>query len=51
MIPFSPIYENKIPDEADALYLGGGFPENYVSEIASNKLTQFTALRIKRLAN
>lgn len=37
MIPFSPIYENKIPDDVDALYLGGGFPENYAKEIAQNR--------------
>ncbi len=38
MVPFSPLYENNLPEGVDALYLGGGFPENYVNEIASNKL-------------
>lgn len=38
MVPFSPMYEQKIPDDVDALYFGGGFPENYAGEISSNKL-------------
>lgn len=37
MIPFSPLYENKIPDGADALYFGGGFPENKAAALAANK--------------
>lgn len=35
LIPFSPMRDKKIP-EADLLYFGGGYPENYVKELASN---------------
>ncbi len=37
MIPFSPLYENKIPDKVDALYFGGSFPENAAAALAANK--------------
>ncbi|OQZ03066.1 MAG: hypothetical protein B6D34_09435 [Candidatus Brocadia sp. UTAMX1] len=33
---FSPIYDKRLPDDIDGLYLGGGFPELYASRLASN---------------
>ncbi|WNY23393.1 Cobyrinate a,c-diamide synthase [Methanimicrococcus hongohii] len=33
---FSPIYDSKLPD-VDALYIGGGTPEIYASELSLNK--------------
>ena len=33
---FSPIKDSKIP-ECDAIYLGGGYPENFAEELSNNK--------------
>ena len=33
---FSPLHDEKIPDEADGLLLGGGYPELYASQLSSN---------------
>jgi len=33
---FSPIKNNKVP-ECDAIYLGGGYPENFAEELSNNK--------------
>lgn len=35
---FSPLKDEKIPDDADMLYFGGGYPENYASELENNIL-------------
>lgn len=35
IVYFSPLAGEPIPDEAEALYLGGGFPEEFVSRLAS----------------
>lgn len=37
---FSPLAGHPIPDKADALYLGGGFPEEFLSELSSPALLQ-----------
>ncbi len=37
IIPFSPLADEGIPDGADALYLGGGYPELYVKELSGNR--------------
>jgi len=34
---FSPLAGDGIPDEADGIYLGGGFPEEFAADIASNR--------------
>ena len=34
---FSPIHDKYIPKEAAAIYLPGGYPENYLDELSSNK--------------
>ena len=36
IINFSPVKDKKLP-EVDALYLGGGFPESFLQELAANK--------------
>ena len=36
IIDFSPIKDKKIP-ECDILYFGGGYPENFLQELSSNK--------------
>lgn len=37
IVYFSPIHEPRIPEEADALYLPGGYPELYAKELAENQ--------------
>ncbi len=36
LLPFSPMDDPSIPPEADALYLGGGFPEMHAARLAAN---------------
>lgn len=35
LVPFSPLHDEKMPD-ADALFLGGGFPETHMEKLAAN---------------
>ena len=35
LIPFSPMYDDKLPD-VDALYIGGGFPEVHMEALENN---------------
>jgi len=37
IIPFSPLADTGIPEGADALYLGGGYPELYAKELSGNR--------------
>jgi cobyrinic acid a,c-diamide synthase len=34
---FSPIHDKKVPDNADGLYFGGGYPELYMDKLSENK--------------
>jgi cobyrinic acid a,c-diamide synthase len=36
IVPFSPLDDEMLPADTDGLYLGGGFPELYATELASN---------------
>lgn len=38
LITFSPLSGEGIPPEADGIYIGGGFPEEFASRIAANSL-------------
>ncbi|RJQ15046.1 MAG: cobyrinate a,c-diamide synthase [Nitrospiraceae bacterium] len=37
VITFSPLSDKMIPDDIDALYIGGGYPELYAKELSANK--------------
>lgn len=37
MVFFSPLSDRKIPDNVDALYIGGGYPELYAGQLSENK--------------
>ena len=37
LISFSAIDDEKLPDDLDALFIGGGFPETHMKELADNK--------------
>ena len=36
LLPFSPLHDAALPDDASALYLGGGYPELYASALSAN---------------
>ncbi len=36
IVPFSPLSDTCLPDDADGLYLGGGYPELYLEQLAGN---------------
>lgn len=36
-VSFSPIHDKKLPEGIAGLILGGGYPENYLSELSDNK--------------
>jgi cobyrinic acid a,c-diamide synthase len=37
LIPFSPLTEERLPHDVDALYFGGGYPELFADELSHNK--------------
>ncbi|MCA1961956.1 MAG: cobyrinate a,c-diamide synthase [Desulfomonile sp.] len=36
LVKFSPIADSELPDNLDALYLGGGYPEEHAEELSAN---------------
>lgn len=36
IVPFSPMHDPGLPPDLDAIYLGGGYPELYADQLASN---------------
>jgi cobyrinic acid a,c-diamide synthase len=36
LVPFSPMHDRRLPEDLDALYLGGGYPELYTAQIGGN---------------
>ena len=37
LIPFSPLADERLPDDVQGLYLGGGYPELYAAQLAENR--------------
>jgi len=37
IVSFSPLHDNKVPENMDGLILGGGFPEVFAEKISANK--------------
>lgn len=37
IVPFSPMHDRSLPQDIDALYLGGGYPELYAEELSANR--------------
>ena len=37
IVPFSPIHDEKLSEEIDGLYIGGGYPELYLKELSENE--------------
>jgi cobyrinic acid a,c-diamide synthase len=36
LVSFSPLHDKKLPDNLDAVYFGGGFPEMFIDKLSSN---------------
>jgi len=45
IVSFSPLHDRQVPENADALILGGGFPEVFAEEISANK-SMLTSLKV-----
>ncbi len=37
LVPFSPLHDAALPDQIEAILLGGGYPELYAKELSSNE--------------
>ncbi|NQT93093.1 MAG: cobyrinate a,c-diamide synthase [Lentisphaerae bacterium] len=37
LVPFSPLADGDLPPDLDALYIGGGYPEEYAEQLSANE--------------
>ncbi|MCW8825245.1 MAG: cobyrinate a,c-diamide synthase [Gammaproteobacteria bacterium] len=37
LVPFSPLKDSRLPDSLDGLFIGGGFPETHLEQLAANQ--------------
>ncbi|MHB8840287.1 MAG: cobyrinate a,c-diamide synthase [Candidatus Aquicultor sp.] len=37
LVPFSPMFDERLPDNLNGLYIGGGFPEVFMAELEKNR--------------
>jgi len=37
IVEFSPLYDDKLPDNIDGMYCGGGYPEMFAGKLSSNR--------------
>lgn len=44
LVEFSPINDEKLPEDIDGIYLGGGYPELYLKELSTNQ-TMLSAIK------
>jgi cobyrinic acid a,c-diamide synthase len=44
IVPFRPLHDRTLPDNIDAIWIGGGFPELFAAQLAANT-AMLTALR------
>ena len=48
LVSFSPLNDNELPEELDAIYLGGGYPEIHASRLAENRSMRASVLQVAR---
>ena len=48
LVPFSPLHDEKLPDDLDGIIIGGGYPELYAEALSANaSMRETLASRIK----